>query len=222
MNEQNMAKLIETINNLGQFSWGDFISLVALIGSWITIILLLLDRHEQNRPYLQITFELVRSNLTCVVIRNVGKTPLILKNITFDKEFVNQLPERERKYLINSKINNLKIFPGKQWIICLGVIVPEILENYEKKTLNIDYTYQKIKGFKKYKENTQIDFEQYSRFLVYISEIDELSKVNEKIEKNTRNIDKKLKNIEASIVQYNNIQDKYISTIVNGYKKIDK
>ncbi len=39
---------------------------------------------------------------------------------------------------------------------------------------------KKLNGIKTFKENTEIDFEQYSRFLVYISEIDELKQVNEK------------------------------------------
>ena len=54
-----------------------------------------------------------------------------------------------------------------------------------------------------------------------ISEIDELMQVNKKIESNTKNLEKRLKNIETSIVQYHNIQDTFINTIVNGYKEKD-
>ena len=193
--EQKMDELIKSINNLSGFSWSDLISLIALIGSWITIFLLLKEKYENNRPYLQISFELVRSNLTC--------------------------DERDRKYLNENKINKLTIFPGKEWIVCLGVIVPDILNNFDKKLLSVDYEYKKLNGIRKYKENTEIDFEQYSRFLVYISEIDELMQVNKKIESNTKNLEKRLKNIETSIVQYHNIQDTFINTIVNGYKEKD-
>jgi hypothetical protein len=52
------------------------------------------------------------------VLRNVGTVPFELKQIKFDEDFVNQLPEREKTGLIDNKINNMKIFPGKQWIIC--------------------------------------------------------------------------------------------------------
>lgn len=214
--EQKMDELINSINNLSGFSLGDLINLIALIGSWITIFLLLRDKLNDSRPYLQISFELVKSNLTCVVIRNVGKTPLKVTSIHFDEEFIKQLPEQAQRSL-NNKINNLLIFPGKEWIVCLEVIVPEILKDFEKKTLRVDYSYKNINGVKIYKESTEIDFEQYSRFLVYISEIDELKQVNQKIEKNTKNIEKKLKEIETSIVQYHNIQDTSTKTIVNGY-----
>lgn len=117
-------ELINSINNLSNFSFGDLISLIALIGSWITISMLLKDKLENGRPYLQISFELVKSNLACIVIRNVGKVPLKVTGISYDDEFIKQLPEREQKHLYDNKINNLTIFPNKKWIICLGVIIP--------------------------------------------------------------------------------------------------
>ena len=52
-----------------------------------------------------------------------------------DDEFVKQLPEREQEGLLDNKINNMRIFQGKQWILCLGVIVPDILDKYELTTL---------------------------------------------------------------------------------------
>ena len=211
--ENKIDELIKSIDRLNSFSWEDIISLVALIGSWITIFILLKDKHNENRPYLQVTFELVKSNLTCVVLRNVGKVPLVLKHIHYNEDFINQLDERDRRYLNDNTVNNLTIFPGKEWIVCLGVIVPDILNKFELKKLN---------GIKKYKENTEIDFEQYSRFLVYISEIDELKQVNEKIEKTSKNIEKRLKNIETSIVQYHNIKDTFIKTVANGFIEKDK
>lgn len=217
--EQLIKELIQSVNNLNKFSWSDLISLVSLIGAWITIFFLIKDKIENKRPYLQITFELVRDNLTCIVLRNVGNIPLELKKIKFDEDFVNQLPERERRGLIDNKINNMKIFPGKQWIICLGVIVPEILENYEIKSLKIDYEYSKIGKKRRYKEITDVDFTQYSRMLVYVSEIDELRNQNQKLERELKNITKDVKNIRATLVNYVNLKDTNTKTLVSGYEK---
>ena len=202
-----------------EFTVSDIISLLSLIGAWITIIMLIKDKLESKRPYLQITFELVRDNLACIVLRNVGKVPLDIKKLELDEKFVNQLPKEDQKGLIDKNINNIRIFPGKQWILCLGVIIPEILENYSLKELNIKYKYSKTGKKKKYSEETNIDFKQYSRFLVYVSEIDELINENQKIEKELKSINKEVKNISASIVSYLNISDKYIKSIVNSYKK---
>ena len=46
-----------------------------------------------------------------------------IEKIKFDEEVVNQLPEKDGTGLIDNQINNMKIFPVKQWIVCLGVIV---------------------------------------------------------------------------------------------------
>lgn len=131
--EELMKQLIDSVNNLGKFSWNEAIALFSLFAAWITIVLLLKDKFESKRPYLQITFELVRDNLTCIVLRNVGNVPLEIKKLNLDESFVKQLPKGEQEGLLNNNISKMKIFPNKQWIICLGVIVPEILERYEKK-----------------------------------------------------------------------------------------
>lgn len=219
--EELIRELIQSVDNLNKFSWSDLISLVSLIGAWVTIFFLIKDKIENKRSYLQITFELVRDNLTCIVLRNVGNVPLELKQIKFDEDFVNQLPERERSGLIDNKINNMKIFPGKQWIICLGVIVPEILENYEIESLRIDYEYSKIGKKRRYKETTDVDFTQYSIMLVYVSEIDELRNQNKKLERELKNITKEVKNIRETIVNYANLKDTNMRTLVSGYEKIE-
>ena len=217
--EQLIRELIQSVNNLNKFSWSDLISLISLIGAWITIFVLIKDKMENKRPYLQITFELVRDNLACIVLRNVGNVSLELNQIKFDADFINQLPERERNGLIDNKINNMKIFPGKQWIICLGVIVPEILEDYEIKSLRIDYEYSKIGKKRRYKETTDVDFTQYSRMLVYVSEMDELKSQNKKLERELKNITKEVKNIRATLVNYANLKDTNMRTLVSGYEK---
>ena len=219
--EKLIQELIRSIDKISEFSWNDAISLLSLIGAWITIIFLVKDKIENKRPYLQITFELIRDNLACIVLRNVGNVPLEIKKLKLDEEFVKQLPEREQEGLLDNKINNMRIFQGKQWILCLGVIVPDILDKYELTTLNIEYEYSKMKKRKKYKETTEIDFKQYSRMLVYISEIDELKSENKKIGREIKNISNDVKNIRATVVQHSKIQDKYISTIVNGHEKMD-
>lgn len=219
--EESINKLVVAVEKLNSISFGDIIAILSLLASWITIIFLLRDKFESNRPYLQITFELIKSNLACVVVRNVGKVPLTIKNIKFEEEFIKQLPENERIGLEKNKINNMNIFPGKQWVICLGVIVPEILEKYDNKILKIKYAYSKLNRKKEYLESTEIDFEQYSRFLVYISEINELKEVNTKIEKSLTKINKELVKIYAVVEKHQNIENTYIKHTVVGYKKED-
>lgn len=219
--EDLLKELINSVNNLNNFSWNDFINILALIGSWITIVFLLIERREHNRPYLQITFELVRSSLACIVLTNTGNVPLTIRSLKFDEEFIKQLPETEQKLLRKQK-NDIRIFPGKKWIICLGVITSDILNNFEKKNLEISYSYSKINKNKIYQDNSNIDFEQYSGFLVYVSDIDELKQVNDKIEEHTKEINKEIKKISASLVQYQNLESKFINSIIEQHDKSEE
>lgn len=214
--EDLLKELINSVNNLNSFSWNDFINILALIGSWVTIVFLLIERREHNRPYLQITFELVRSNLACIVLTNTGNVPLTIRNLKFDEKFIKQLPEREQK-LLRQKKNDIRIFPDKKWIICLGVITSDILDKFDKKNLEISYSYSKINKKKFYKDTSNIDFEQYSGFLVYVSEIDELKQVNDKIEKNTKEINEEIRKVSASLVQYQNLESEFINSIIERY-----
>jgi hypothetical protein len=158
------------------------------------------------------------------VIRSAESKEKLVENSVYKMKILYVDNERKRVYFSKNEyekeqndntVNNLTIFPGKEWIVCLGVIVPDILNKFELKKLKVNYEYKKLNGIKTFKENTEIDFEQYSRFLVYISEIDELKQVNEKIERTSKNIEKRLKNIETSIVQYHNIEDTFLKTVAN-------
>ena len=219
--ESLIKELIEAVEKSNSFSVMDAINILSVVAAWITIWFLLRERSEQNRPYLQVTFELIRSNLTCVVLRNTGNVPLSIKELQFDQEFIEQLPERDRTGLQYNKIDNLIIFPGKQWIICLGVIIPEILNKFDKKVLKLDYTYSRLERKKKYVETTEIDFEQYGRCLVYISDIDELRQVDKKIAKDIESVKKDVRKIQAVVVNYANLQDVNKNTLVEGYDMDD-
>lgn len=46
--EQLLKELISSVNNLNKFSIGDIINIMALVGSWITILFLLLEKREKT------------------------------------------------------------------------------------------------------------------------------------------------------------------------------
>ena len=71
-----LQRLVEAVEKLNSAPSEDtIIAFFALVAAWITIAFLLVERHEKNRPYLQISFELVRSTLACIVLRNTGSCP---------------------------------------------------------------------------------------------------------------------------------------------------
>lgn len=207
-----------SIDNLNNFSWTDAINVFSLLAAWVTIWFLLKDKTTKERPYLQITLELVRSSLACVVLRNVGKQALTIKKIEFEESFIKQLPKEEQKGLLNAEYNDIKIFPDKQWVISFGVIIPEILKEYEQKSINIKYSYSKIGSKKLYTETTNIDFQQYSRFLVYISEINELKEQVVKQTKTIKILEKYTNDINNKLNTYFNISDIRTNNIVEPFE----
>lgn len=55
--------------------------------------------------------------------------------------------------------------------------------------------------------------------LVYVSEIDELRNQNKKLERELKNVTKEVKNIRATVVNYANLKDTNMRTLVSGYEK---
>lgn len=214
MSEELARELINVIKNNNSFSWETALNILALVASWITIAFLLKERSENNRPYAQISFELVRSSLACIVIRNVGTVPLTIKSLSFNDEFIKQINERDRVTFVNKEKITVDIFPGKMWVLCLGTAVFNIMK-YETKILHVDYKYSKKGKEKVYKENIDIDFEQYKNFMVYISEIDELRSVNKEISKNIKETTKELKEIHTIINNYAALEDPFNRCIID-------
>ena len=215
--DKEWQHLINAIYSLNGFSWTDAVSILSLIASWITIAFLLRDKLALERPYVQVSFELIRSNLACVVIRNTGTVPVSLCSIQFGQEFIKQLPDSDEKRLFENGISDMHIYPGKSWVMCLGVIVPDILK-YQNTVLIVNYTYKRLGRRKEYSEDTSIDFKQYSKCMVYISEIDELREVNKKMASDIKDMKETLAEIKAVVISYSNLEDRSTHSIIAVYE----
>ena len=171
-----MLRIAEALERQMAFpQWDTIIQILSVVAAWITIIFLLVERKIKERPYLQISFELVRSSLACLVIRNVGECPLEVSSIKLSEEFVKQLPQKTQERVSSLEKSEIKIFPKRFHVFSLDVITGTILNDYNIKKVTLDFKYKKLgKYHKKYKEQSTIDFSQYATMLIYISEIDEL------------------------------------------------
>lgn len=181
------------------FPWDSVISALALIASWITIFFLLKERGEKNRPYMQISFELVRSTLACVVLRNVGTVPLEVKSLTFNDSFTKQLQEKTQKRLKKKETTSIVIFPGQKWVVSFDTNIFNIINDFDEKTVRIDYKYYKYGKKKPYDEKIEIDFSEYGGFLGYISEVDEFKNSVDNLKKSMGSIGKDIKKLAVLI-----------------------
>ena len=186
--------------------WDTIIQIISVIAAWIAIIFLLVERKNKERPYLQVSFELVRSSLACLVIRNVGECPLEVSSIELSDEFLKQLPQETQERAVSLKKSEINIFPKRYYVFSLDVITGTILNKYNIKKVTIEYKYKKLgKHRKMYKEKLTIDFSQYATMLIYISEIDELKTSVDGLLREVKEIKK--------LIPSTKINDTYISKI---------
>lgn len=210
-------------NNISD--WSAAISALCSLVSLITIAILLKERSEKKRPYLQVSFELIRGNLVCFIIRNVGEVPAKLKSVVFNEEFIKQLPENGRVHAKNRDKIDISIYPKQQWVVCLDTITSKVL-SYQNKQLEVTLTYTPKGKKKKYKETEIVNFEDYRGFLTYISETDELKKAVEKVSNNLNIISRQLKQnsniVTAETETYSRLEDVCVNTVVTGYKNVNR
>ena len=198
--EELLERLVIAVEQQNSaFPWDSVISILALIASWVTIFFLLKERSEKNRPYMQISFELVRSTLACVVLRNVGTVPLEVKSLTFNETFTKQLQTKTQDRLKKKESTSIMIFPGQKWIVSFDTNVSNIINDFKEKTVKIDYRYFKYGKKKPYDDKVEIDFSEYAGFLDYISEVDEFKNCVDNLKKSMESIDKDTKKLAVLI-----------------------
>ena len=198
--EELLERLVIAVEQQNSaFPWDSVISILALIASWVTIFFLLKERSEKNRPYMQISFELVRSTLACVVLRNVGTVPLEVKSLTFNETFTKQLQTKTQDRLKKKESTSIMIFPGQKWIVSFDTNVSNIINDFKEKTVKIDYRYFKYGKKKPYDDKVEIDFSEYAGFLDYISEVDEFKNSVDNLKKSMESIDKDTKKLAVLI-----------------------
>lgn len=226
--ENAIRELTEAINRMNsEVDWAACISAACSVISLLAIAVLLVERKEKQRPYLQISFELVKSSLVCLVIRNVGTTPAKLHEISFNEDFVKQLPAKASEHSKDRKNMNISIYPQNQWVLCLDVITPTVL-SYKNTKLEITYVYSAKGKKKKYKESEIVEFKDYSGFLVYISEMDEMRAEVKKLGATLEKVNRSLSNIPnvfpdvSQSENYSDLSDSFVKRVAVDEKMIMK
>ena len=73
------------------------------------------------------------------------------------------------------------------------------INDFEEKTVKIDYRYFKYGKKKPYYDKIEIDFSEYAGFLDYISEVDEFKNSIDNLKKSMESIDKDIKKLAVLI-----------------------
>lgn len=168
------------------------VSIIALIAPLLSLSLMLKERWKERRRYIQITYENVRSNLACIVLRNIGNIPLEMHGLTLNDSFTKQLPQRAQNNLKKIQLSSCMIPAGQKFIISFEVTVATIIAEYNEKTVKIEYLCSHHEAHWpfniKLRRKTKIDFSSYGPFLTYISGVDELKNSVDSIGKSIKEI----------------------------------
>ena len=124
----------------------------------------------------------------------------------------------------------ISIYPKQQWVISLGILTNKIFD-YKCHTLHATLKYTDIgkntSKKPKYIEKSHVCFDDYGRFLIYISEIDELGKVLKDLNRNIKMTGEKIAKAysiapdSVKTTSYSNVEDKYNTTLVTEIPQND-
>ena len=120
--------------------------------------------NENNRPYILVKFEIVRSGLLCFVVENVGNMPAIGLEADLCKEFIDNIPDSLMKKRILEFIESKNIYlaPKQKMYITLG-------GQKDYNTISAVEAHFVIRYSEKYENEYYIDLKQYRYMLTYES-----------------------------------------------------
>lgn len=154
--------------------------------------------NDSNRPIVTLRFAVIRGGLLCFIVENVGPKVATNVNVRFGEAFINNLPEEYDRNNLNSISKAHFLLSSKQKQYIMFGAQPQ-LRTIGKEIAIIDISYNG-----EYHEHLEIDLLQYGSMLSYSSELDDIAKSIDKLEKENKdykkNLIKTMKNNAASNV----------------------
>ena len=126
---------------------------------------------ETNRAYVTVTFEIIRSGLMVLHIKNYGK--LIANNvrIKIPKSFIDNIPNNKDKKILEMLNNSVfQLGIEQSWYCCMGSHLD--LDKLSSELLKIEILYND--SIRTYNEVTEIDLKQYLWAIIYDSSSEDI------------------------------------------------
>lgn len=179
----------------------DAIDTICTIFLVIPVGILIYDKINSKKPKITINFELIRSSLACIVIHNYGDTAAELHSLTFNEEFLLELDKDVAKHLLTIKNTKIYLAPGQKWIINFKTNIFNIINDFQNKECQLTYTFSNPMRKHKYKDVNNINFDNYSYFTLYTSELGEINNTLGKFQNDLKKVlsDKKISDAENKI-----------------------
>lgn len=144
---------------------------------------------EENRAFVTVTFDIVRSGLAVLCIENHGKQIANNVEIRIAPEFVDNMTDEGSKVRIQELCKaSFTLGIGRKWYACLGSHIE--LGKLSEVPLTVDISYSDGQG--EHKESTAIDLKQYLWSMIYDSTTEDAKQELAKMAKAIQSIEKKL------------------------------
>lgn len=144
---------------------------------------------EENRAFVTVTFDIVRSGLAVLCIENHGKQIANNVKIRIAPEFVDNMTDEGSKVRIQELCKaSFTLGIGRKWYACLGSHFE--LGKLSEVPLTVDISYSDGQG--EHKEATVIDLKQYLWSMIYDSTTEDAKQELAKMAKAIQAIEKKL------------------------------
>ncbi|MCI6733061.1 MAG: hypothetical protein MR487_12225 [Lachnospiraceae bacterium] len=159
---------------------------------------------ENNRAFVTVTFEIIRSGLAVLNIQNLGHRIAQNVKIQIDKDFLDNIPDtRDKEHLEKLCASSFTLGIEKSWYICLGSHLD--LDKLGERILRIDICYKDAQS--EYKESTTIDLTQYFWSLIYNSPTEDLYQETKRISKAIQSIDKSIQKLQQKKDTFEQIEE---------------
>lgn len=143
---------------------------------------------EENRAFVTVTFDIVRSGLAVLCIENHGKQVANNVEIRISSEFVENISDDGSKERIKDLCkSSFALGIGRRWYACLGSHLE--LGVLSKVPLSIDISYSDGQG--QHTETTTIELKQYLWSMIYDSAAEDTRKELAKIAKTMQTLENK-------------------------------
>lgn len=150
---------------------------------------LILQRELSFRPYIQISFEIIRGALLCFKIKNTGNQAAFETKVRVNDEFIQSLDDLEREGL--GELNRAAFFLATNQELLFIIGGRTQFDRIAKTPAIFDISY--CAG--KYRDCVTIDLKQYSFALVEEDPLLELARSFEKYQKQSKQDNEKLREV---------------------------
>lgn len=144
---------------------------------------------EENRAFVTVTFDIIRSGLAVLCIENHGKQIANNVEIRIAPEFVDNMTDEGSKVRVQELCKaSFTLGIGRKWYACLGSHIE--LGKLSEVPLTVDISYSD--GLGEHKESTAIDLKQYLWSMMYDSATEDAKQELAKMSKAMQAIEKKM------------------------------